>query len=85
MNPNQPDSATQKADLVPDVLEEGASLDSSVGATDSEASETERKDSSSTGKLQETALPLIRFADVVSGSGPAQKGACAPSRYTQTA
>jgi len=67
MNPNQPDSATQKADLVPDVLEEGASLDSSVGATDSEASETERKDSSSTGKLQETALPLIRFADVVSG------------------
>ena len=67
MNPNQPDSATQKADLVPDVLEEAASLDSSVGATDSEASETERKDSSSTGKLQETALPLIRFADVVSG------------------
>lgn len=67
MNPNQPDSATQKPDLVPAVLEEGASLDSSVDATDSEASGIERKDSSSTGKLRETALPLIRFADVVSG------------------
>ena len=67
MNPNQPDSATQKPDLVPDVLEEGASLDSPVDATDSGASGTEPKDSSSTGRRQETALPLIRFADVVSG------------------
>ena len=67
MNPNQPDNATQKPDLVPDVLEEGSSLDSSVDASDSGASGSERKNSSLAGKLQETALPLIRFADVVSG------------------
>jgi 23S rRNA pseudouridine2605 synthase len=67
INPKQPDSSAPIPDVGSDARRGEPAVDTSVDAIDSGISEENGFDSSARRRPPEAALPVIRFADVVSG------------------